>query len=72
MAKIDVLSLVLGVILSVLVTGFYNFFFYLFQGEMAEMIGALWATILTFIVTVLYLIYFFLAFKKANKNLIKK
>lgn len=68
MSKLDVLSLGVGVFLSIFVTGVWNVVFFFSQGKTAEMFGALWATIITVIVTIPYLIYFFSVLKKVNKS----
>jgi hypothetical protein len=69
MAKIDALSLVLGVLLSIVVTGFYDSVFYFFQlpEKMTEFNSSFWATIITFIIFASYTLFFFFLFKKEDK-----
>lgn len=70
MAKIDALSLVLGVLLSIVITGFYDSVFYFLQlpAKMTEFNSSFWATIITFIIFALYTLLFFFLFKKDEKT----
>jgi phosphotransferase system glucose/maltose/N-acetylglucosamine-specific IIC component len=71
MARIDFWSLILGVLLSIVGAGIYDYVFYLLQGPIktAEIQSSFWATIITSIIFVGYLIFFYyLIKKKGNKK----
>ena len=62
MARIDFWSLILGVLLSIVGAGIYDFVFYLLQGssKTAEIQSSFWATIITTIIFIAYSVFFFL------------
>jgi drug/metabolite transporter (DMT)-like permease len=66
MPKIDALSLMLGVLLSIVVTGCYNSAFYFFQtpDKITEFNSAFLATLLTFVLFAFYGLFFFFFLKK--------
>jgi len=69
-AKIDVFTLILGVLLSIVGAGIYEFLFYILQGpnKVVEVQSAFWATILTSVIFVGYAMFFFISVKKKEKD----
>ena len=66
MEKIDVRSLILGILLSLVVAGFYDSVSYFLEGKTIETNSASFASLVTFAVTGIFFWAFFVRGKNQN------
>jgi amino acid transporter len=67
MEKVDAKSLILGVLLSISVSGLYESVFYLLQGMTLEANSSSVATLVTFLIVLVYFWVFFLKTKNRGE-----